>query len=215
MLYAAGTKQSLRLITSAFSSLRVLLLIACVVAFGLRPAHSQCPDTGQTNVIKPKEGTGYYFYRFMGERSIVYFLDGKTFSMNGKDDPGKTFLFIDDMAYEPMFIEEAEVTSYVKSSKPLDILRAQATREQDYFKKLDHKMVITDLGPAARTNPDGSEDRLFYLWKKESAPGKGSAPQYLVSTVVKGGIFVLHFPDKEFRIRERYLPANRKIHLPI
>jgi hypothetical protein len=36
----------------------------------------------------------------MGDSSFRYFLDGKTFSFNEKDDPGKTFIFIDDIAYE-------------------------------------------------------------------------------------------------------------------
>jgi len=35
---------------------------------------------------------------FMGESSFRYFLDGKTFSFNDKDDPGKTIIFIDDIA---------------------------------------------------------------------------------------------------------------------
>jgi hypothetical protein len=91
--------------------------------------HPQCPDTGQTKVIKPNQGSGYYFYRFMGDSSFRYFLDGKTFSFNDKDDPGKTFIFIDDIAYESILVRKSDLAEYAKSSKPADILRAQAKHE--------------------------------------------------------------------------------------
>jgi hypothetical protein len=77
------------------------------------------------------------------------------------------------------------------------MLREQAKHSQELFKSADASMVITDYGPAARENPDGSDDRLFYLWKKVSAPGKTAATQFLVSTVVQDGVFVMSFmsPD--------------------
>jgi hypothetical protein len=46
-------------------------------------------------------------------------------------------------------------------------------------------------------NPDGSDGRLFYLWKKESAPGKTAATQYLVSTMINDRLFVMSFMPKE------------------
>jgi hypothetical protein len=168
------------------------------VFFGSGNLYSQCPDTGQTKVIKPNQGTGFYFYRFLGDSSFIYFLDGTTFSFNDKDDPGKTFVFIDDFAYESILVKTPDLAKYVKSSKPLDILRAQARHEQEYFKKAEPSMVIKDFGPSIRKNPDGSDDRLFYLWKKESPPGSKAAPQYLVSTLIKGGVVVLSImPRKE------------------
>jgi hypothetical protein len=91
-----------RLIANASSaSIWRMVFLACFIVM-LNPAHllSQCPDNGQTKVIKPSKGTGYYFYKFLGDSSFRYFIDGKTFSFNDKDDPGKTFIFIDDMAYE-------------------------------------------------------------------------------------------------------------------
>jgi hypothetical protein len=161
-------------------------------------ASSPCPDTDQTTVIKPQQGSGFYFYRFMGDSSVRYFLDGKKFSLNDKDYPGKTFLFIDDFAFEPLLVDRVSLEKYVKSSKDIDVLRAQAKHQQDYFKGVVPSMVITDYGPSARKNPDGSDDRLFYLWKKESTPGSTPATQYLVSTVIKRGVFVLSFmPSKE------------------
>jgi hypothetical protein len=159
---------------------------------------AQCPENGQTKVIKPSRGTGYYFYKFLGDSSYLYFLDGSTFSFNQKDDPGKVFIFIDDFAYEPLLIDRAELATYVQSSKPIDILRAQAKHAQEYFKKNVPSIVITDYGPSARKNSDGTDDRLFYLWKKDNPPGSKTAPQYLVSTLVKAGVVVLSvMPSKD------------------
>jgi hypothetical protein len=170
---------------------RVFFLFSSALLLSVVALHSQCPDNGQTKVIKPNEGTGYYFYRFLGNSSFVYFVDGKTFSFNEKDDPGRTFFFIDDMGYESVLIERADLEEYVKSANTLDILRAQAKHEQEYFKGADPSMVITDFGPSTRKNPDGSDGRIFYLWKKESAPGKQAATQYMLSTLVKNGVVVL------------------------
>ena len=172
------------------SAWRTFFLLSSVFLLGSVYLHSQCPDTGQTKVIKPDQGTGYDFYRFMGDSSFRYFLDGKTFSFNDKDDPARTFIFIDDIAYESILVERADLAEYVKSSKTIDILRAQAKHHQDYFKKADPSMVITDYGPPSN-NPDGSKGRLFYLWKKESASGKKAATQYLCSTLIKDGVVVL------------------------
>jgi hypothetical protein len=129
-------------------------------------------------------------------------LDGKTFSFNDKDDPGKTFIFIDDFAYESILVERPDLAKYVKSSKTIDVLRAQAKYEQDYFKKADPSMVITDYGPASRKNPDGSDDRLFYLWKKENPPGNKAATQYLVSTLIKDGVVVLSLMPTKTSVSE-------------
>jgi hypothetical protein len=170
---------------------RALLLFSSTLIFGAGPLRSQCPDNGQTKIIKPSQGTGYYFYRFLGDSSFVYFVDGESFSFNEKDDPGRTFFFIDDMGYESVLMERADLAEYVKSPNPLDILRAQAKHEQEYFKGADPSMLITDFGPSTRKNPDGSDDRTFYLWKKESAPGKQAATQYMLSTLVKNGVVVL------------------------
>ena len=170
---------------------RMFFLFSFVFFLGTVCLHSQCPNNGQTKVIKPDQGTGYYFYRFMGDSSFRYFLDGKTFSFNDKDHPTRIFIFIDDIAYESILVERADVAEYVKSSKTIDILRAQAEHHQNYFKGADPSMVITDYGPSSRKNPDGSEDRLFYLWKKESPPGKTAATQYLCSTLIKDGVVVL------------------------
>lgn len=173
------------------SAWRTFFLFSSALLLASVYLHAQCPNTGETKVIKPNQGTGYYFYRFMGDSSFRYFLDGKTFSFNDKGDPGRTFIFIDDMAYESILVERADFAEYVKSSKDIDVLRAQAKHEQDYFKKLDPSMVITDLGPASRKNPDGSDDRLFYLWKKENPPGKKVATQYMLSTLIKDRVVVL------------------------
>src|SRR5207244_11854907 len=52
-------------------------------------------------------------------------------------------------------------------------------------------MVITDFGISSDKNPDGSEGRAFYLWKKDNPPGKAAATQYFCSTVVKNGVVAL------------------------
>jgi hypothetical protein len=166
-------------------------LFSLALFLGATNLPGQCPNTAQTTVIKPHQGTGYYFYRYLGDSSFVYFLDGKTFSFNEKDDPGKTFIFIDDFAYESILVDRAALAKYVQSSNPIDVLRAQAKHQQDYFKRAVPSIVITDYGPSARKNPDGSDDRLFYLWKKESPPGSKAATQYLVSTLIKDGVVVL------------------------
>lgn len=173
------------------SARRIVFEFSCVLLLGSMSLQAQCPNTGETKIIKPAQGTGYYFYRFLGDSSFRYFLDGKTFSFNDKDDPGRTFIFIDDFVYESVLAPKAEVAAYVKSSVAVDILRAQAKREQDYFKGLDPSMVITDYGPAFRKNPDGTDDRLFYLWKKKNPPGKHAATQFMVSTLIKDGVVVL------------------------
>jgi hypothetical protein len=170
---------------------RIFFLFPSVLFLGTLGLHSQCPDDGQTKAIKPNQGTGYYFYRFLGDSSFVYFLDGKTFSFNDKDDPGRTIIFIDDMAYESILEDRADFAKYIKGSKPIDILRAQAKYEQDHYKKLVPSIVITDYGPPSNENPDSGDDRLFYLWKKENPPGKELATQYLVSTLIKDRVVLL------------------------
>jgi len=197
-------KSSGRLTTKSLllTDWRTLFLFSSALLVGTVGLYAQCPDTGQTKVIKPAQGTGYRFYKFLGDRSFVYFLDGKTFSFNDKDDPGKTLIFIDDFAYEPILVEKSGFEQYVKSSKPIDILRAQAKHQQDYFKKSFPSMVITDYGPSARKNPDGSDDRLFYLWKKENPPGSIDARQYLVSTLIKDGVVVLSFMPLKASVSE-------------
>jgi hypothetical protein len=184
------------------SAWRMFFLFSSTLFLGTLHLHAQCPNTGQTTVIKPSQGTGYYFYRFLGDSSFVYFLDGKTFSLNGKDDPGRTFIFIDDMVYESNLVDRADFARNIKGSKPIDILRAQAKYEQDYFKSADPSMVITDYGPASRKNPDGSDDRLFYLWKKENPPGKEAATQYMYSTLIKDGVVVLSIILKKASVSE-------------
>lgn len=168
-----------------------LWIIVLVANSGI--LRSQCPNTGESKVFESNNGTGYYFYKFQGDGSFRFFLEGKTFSLNTKDNPGKAYIFIDDMAYEPLLIEKTQLLEYTKSSATLDILQAQAKYEQAYFKKIDPSMVIQDYGPTTTKNPDGSDNRMFYLWKKQSAPGKTPATQYLVSTVVKDGLFVMSF----------------------
>jgi len=170
---------------------RMFFLFFSALFLGAINLYAQCPDTGQTKVIKPNQGTGFYFYRFLGDNSFRYFLDGKTFSYNDTDDPGRTFIFIDDMAYESILVNRADFAKYIKGSKPIDILRAQAKYEQDHYKKLVPSIVITDYGLPSNVNPDSSEDRLFYLWKKENPPGKESATQYLVSTLIKDKVVLL------------------------
>src|SRR5882672_985383 len=181
------------------SAWRMFFLFFFVIFSGTVRLLSQCPNTGQTKVIKPDKGTGYSFYKFIGDSSFFYFLNGKKFSFNDKDDPGRTIIFIDDMAYESILVERSELKKYVKSSKDLDVLRAQAKHHQDYFKKMDPTMVITDLGPSEQETP---EDRLFYLWKKESPPGRKAATQYLLSTLIKDGVVVLSIMPMEAPITE-------------
>jgi len=179
---------------SPASAWRMIFLLSFILMLGPTYLHSQCPDNGQTKVIKPNEGTGYYFYMFLGDSSFRYFLDGKTFSFNDKDDPGKTIIFIDDMAYESIVKDKDwdEIKKYLKGSKDEDILRAEAKQHQVHFKSLAPSIVITDFGISpGEKNPDGSEGRAFYLWKKEDPKVKDGATQYLCSTVVKNGIVVL------------------------
>jgi hypothetical protein len=179
---------------SSASAWRMVFLLSFMLMLGPVYLHSQCPDNGQTKVIKPNEGTGYYFNVCMGESSYRYFLDGKTFSFNDRDDPGKTIIFIDDMAYESIVKDKDwdEIKKYLKGSKDEDILRAEAKQHQEHFKSLAPSIVITDFGISpGEKNPDGSEGRAFYLWKKEDPKVKDGATQYLCSTVVKNGVVVL------------------------
>lgn len=180
-----SAKRSLRSASTMFLLLFPVLFLAAV------KLSAQCPDSGETKVIKPSQGTGYYFYKFLGDSSFVYFLDGHKFSFNDKDDPGRTFVFIDDFAYESTLVERAELSKYVKSSDTLEVLRAQARHHQEYFKTAVPSILITDYGPATMKNTDGSDGRIFYLWKKQSPPGAKAATQYLVSTLIKRGVVVL------------------------
>jgi hypothetical protein len=168
----------------------MLFLICSALVLGAVRFYAQCPDNGQTKVFNSKQGSGYYFYKFLGDSSFRYFLNGKTFSYNDKDDRGRTFAFIDDMAYELIIEDKADFAKYVKGSKPQDILLAQARYEQDHYKQMDPSMVITDYGPPSSSS-DGGNDRPFYLWKKENPPGKKAATQYLVSTLIKDRVILL------------------------
>jgi hypothetical protein len=170
---------------------RLFFLLYSFLFFGTACLHSQCPDNGQTKVIKPDQGTGYYFHKFLGASSFRYFLDGKTFSFDEKSDPGRTIIFIDDLAYESIVKDRETFKKYIKGSKAEDILRAEAKQHQDYHKSVIPSMVITDFGISADKHPDGSEGRAFYLWKKENPAGKEAATQYFCSTVVKDGVVVL------------------------
>jgi len=176
---------------SSASAWRMVLLVSLMLMHGPVYLHSQCPDNGQTKVIKPNKGTGYYFHKFLGDRSFRYFLDGKTFSFNDKDDPGKTIIFIDNMAYESIVRDSDDFKKYIKGSKTGDILLAEAKQHQDYVKSVVPSVVITDFGISPENDPDGREGRAFYLWKKENPPGKEAATQYFCSTVVKAGVVVL------------------------
>ena len=187
---------------SSSSASRIRFLLSSVLLLGTVYLHSQCPNTGQTKVIKPDQGTGYDFYVFRGDSSFRYFLNGKTFSFNDKDDPGRTFIFIDDIAYESIVVERAALAEYVKSSKTEDILRAQAKHHQEYFKSTVPSILITDYGPNSRKNPDGSEGRLFYLWEKENPPGKEAATQYLLSTLIKDGVVILSIIVRKASVTE-------------
>lgn len=188
--------------SSVLSTWRAFFLFSAASLLGTVDLDAQCPNTGETKVIKPAQGTGYRFYKFMGDSSFVYFLDGKKFSFNDKDDPGKTLILIDDFAYEPIVVGKDDLAKYVKSSSTMDILRAQAKHAQDHFKSAVPSIVTTDYGPSSRKNPDGSDDRLFYLWKKESPPGSQDARQYLVSTLIKGGVVVLSFMPLKASVTE-------------
>jgi len=115
------------------STWRMLFLICSALVLCAVRLHTQCPDNGQTKVFNSKQGTGYYFYKFLGDSSFRYFLNGKTFSYNEKDDPGRAFAFIDDMAYELIIEDRADFSKYIKGSKPQDILLAQARYEQDHL----------------------------------------------------------------------------------
>jgi len=179
-----------RIMSQLLSGRCVFLLVFCGFLSVSIQSRAQCPDTGQTKVFNSKQGAGYYFYRFVGDGSFRYFLAGKTFSYNDKDDPGKTFAFIDDMAYELILEDKADFTSYIKGAKPIDLLRAQAQYEQDVYKKRFPSVVIKDYGPPANYDPN-SNDRLFYLWRKDSPPGMEVATQFLVSTLVKDKVVLL------------------------
>jgi hypothetical protein len=194
------------------STWRFFFLFAFVLFLGSVCLNSQCPDNGQTKVFAKKQGTGFIFYKFLGNSSFRYFLDGKTFSYNDKDDLGRTITFIDDMAYESILVERTDFAKYIKGSKPIDILRAQAKYEQDHYKRLVPSIVITDYGPPSNENSDGRNDRLFYLWKKENPPGMEAAKQYLVSTLIKDRVVLLSVmllkpsvtEDEVFRQLEKY-----------
>lgn len=178
---------------SSASAWQTVFLVSFMLILGPVYLHSQCPDNGQTKVIKPNKGTGYYFYKFLGDSSFRYFLDGKTFSFNDKDDPGKTIIFIDNIAYESIVKDKdrSDIKKYIKGSKAGDILLAEAKQQQDYVKSVVPSIVITDFGISSGNDPDGSEGRAFYLWKKENPPGKEAATQYFCSTVVNDGVVVL------------------------
>jgi hypothetical protein len=177
--------------TSSASAWRMVFLASFMVMLGPAYLHSQCPDNGETKVIKPDAGSGYYFHKFLGDSSFRYFLDGKTFSFNDKDDPGKTIIFIDNMAYESIVRDREDFKKYIKGSKAGDILLAEAKQHQDYVKSVVPSIVVTDFGISSGNVPDGSEGRAFYLWKKENPPGKAAATQYFCSTMVKDGVVVL------------------------
>lgn len=185
-----------RLIANAswVSTWRMAFLISFPLMLGPVCLHSQCPDNGQTKVMKPNKGTGYYFYKFLGNSSFRYFLDGKTFSINEEDDPGKTIIFIDNFAYESIVKDKDrdDIKKYMKGSRAEDILLAEAKQQQEYVKSIAPSVVITDFGISpGEKNPDGSEGRAFYLWKKENPRGKEAATQYFCSTMVKDGVVVL------------------------
>jgi hypothetical protein len=97
------------------------------------------------------------------------------------------------MAYESIVKDKHrdDIKKYIKGSKAEDLLLAEAKQQQDYVKSIVPSVLITDFGISSDKNPDGSEGRAFYLWKKENPPGKEAATQYSCSTVVKNGVVVL------------------------
>ncbi len=151
---------------------------------------SQCPDTGETKVVKPFKGSGFYFYRLIGIHSFQYFLDGKEFSSNSKDNSDHTYTFIDKMAFEVVLVNKAAFKKYIKKDTPQGILEAHAKYGQAYFKEILKKTKITNLGHYWRPDKKGNPERLFLFWKKDSPSKSGVATQYLLSTMLDNDVVV-------------------------
>lgn len=170
---------------------RLLAGIAVCLSITVSSAFSQCPDTGETKVIKPHEGTGYHFYRLIGSKSFHYFLDGGKFSMADKSESGRNYFFIDQMAFEVVLADKADFKKFIQKESPEGLLVAQAKYEQEYFKKRMASVHITDLGSQWRVKKDGSPDRVFHLWKKQNSVNDPEGLQYLLSTPLDGDVVVV------------------------
>jgi hypothetical protein len=174
---------------------KIFLSLIFKIAFDLLilvgPALCQCPDTGQTKVFKPNSGTGYYFYHFIGQKSFVYFLDGKKFSLADKNESGRDYFFIDNMAFEVVLENKSNFKNLIKATGPQGLLEAQAQFEQNYYRKLLPSVSVTDFGPSWRVDKSGKPDRLFYLWKKQNSGKDQNGLQYLLSTPLDDDVVVL------------------------
>jgi hypothetical protein len=51
---------------SLLSAWRMSFLFSSALFLGTVNLHAQCPDTGQTKVIRPHQGSGYYFLQVYG-----------------------------------------------------------------------------------------------------------------------------------------------------
>jgi hypothetical protein len=177
-------EQKQRLFMVMFRIIVCLLLLA-------GPALCQCPDTGETRVIKPNEGTGYYFYHFNGSKSFRYYLDGKKFNLADKTESGRNFFFIDNMGFEVTLVNRSEFKELIKSSGIQGLLAAQAKYEQDNMRKLLPSIFITDLGFQWRMDQKGKRDRLFHLWKKQKSDKDSTGLQYLLTTPLDDNTVVI------------------------
>ena len=154
-------------------------------------AAAQCPNTGETKVIKPNVGAGYNFYYLIGAKSFQYYLDGKNFSMLETNDPSRHFFRVDKLGFEVMLAPKSDFKKFIKKLTLRSLLEAQAQYEQDYFKELSPNIVITDLGIKQQIDTNGAPGRFFLLWKKQNAVSDANGVQYLLSTPLDNNTVVV------------------------
>jgi hypothetical protein len=151
----------------------------------------QCPDTGETKVIKPHTGSGYWFYRLIGNHSFKYFLDGSSFNMNDRDSPGKTYFFIDKLGFEVMLIHRDSFMDSKLAPSPKDVLLAQAKYEQAYFKENMPEVQITNIGFKYSKDTLSKPSKPFYLWKQFKSKNGPNSSQFLLSTMLDNFVVVV------------------------
>lgn len=141
--------------------------VACWIALALTTPWSSagCPDTKSTVVFNSRDGGSYLFYYLLGEKTVRFTVEGKSFRMDTGRIPGHALYEVDEKVLQVGRVDRKNFAPFVQGDGEADTLDAQARYEQHYIQSMAPEAKITDLGTRTRTDAEDKNPRLFRLWK--------------------------------------------------
>jgi len=152
-----------------------------LLAMTATSALAGCPDTKSTVVFNSRQGGSYLFYYLLGDRTVRFTVEGKSFRMDTGRIPGHALYEIDDKVLQMDRVDRKNFASFVRGDGEEQTLDAQARYEQHYVQSMAPEVVITDLGARTRTEAEGKNPRLFRIWKFQMPE---SQAQYSLTTLM-------------------------------